>query len=148
MIRRTILVLKWMAISIVGLLVVLVGYQAMTRDATNARVAEEIRQHPNGELARRTMLITLPNGREYPVNYLHEGDQVFMGVDGRWWREFLGDGQPVVTLIRGESLTGHARTVLNNPEVVKDVFSRLRPTVPGWLPDWLNGKLVVITLAE
>ena len=27
-----------------------------------------------------------------------------------------------------------------------DVFARLRPRAPGWLPAWLNGKLVVITL--
>jgi hypothetical protein len=26
------------------------------------------------------------------------------------------------------------------------VFARLRPKVPSWLPLWLNGKLVVITL--
>ena len=28
------------------------------------------------------------------------------------------------------------------------VFLKLRPTAPKWLPAWLNGKLVVITLAE
>ena len=44
--------------------------------------------------------------------------------------------------------TGHARTVLDDPDYTADVFSRLRPTVPGWLPSWLNAKLVVVTLTE
>ena len=29
---------------------------------------------------------------------------------------------------------------------IDDVFARLRPKAPDWLPDWLNGMLVVITL--
>ena len=36
-------VLKWAAIVIVSLIVLLVGYRAVTVDATNARVAEQIR---------------------------------------------------------------------------------------------------------
>ena len=39
-------------------------------------------------------------------------------------------------------------TKLDDPDYIKDIFSRLRPTVPKWLPDALNGKLVVITLKE
>jgi hypothetical protein len=92
------------------------------------------------------MLLTLQDGRMYPVNYLHEKNLVFMGIDGRWWREFLDEGQPVEMLIMGESFSGHAVTVLDDPAYTNDVFKRLRPTVPKWLPDWLNGKLVVITL--
>jgi hypothetical protein len=146
--KNIIAVLKWITIGVACCLVVIVGYRAMNRDATNARVAEEIRQNPNSELAGRTMLITLTDGRVYPVNYLHEARLVFIGVDGRWWRELVGDGQPVTMLIRGESFTGHARTVLDDPAYTADVFSRLRPSVPNWLPDWLNAKLVKITLAE
>jgi hypothetical protein len=48
--------------------------------------------------------------------------------------------------IQGETFEGHARVVLNDPVLVEDVFTRLRPTVPEWLPDALNGKLVTITL--
>ena len=51
-------------------------------------------------------------------------------------------------IIRGLEFRGHGRVVLDDPTYVEDVFSRLRPTVPEWLPDWLNGKLVVITLTE
>jgi len=71
---------------------------------------------------------------------------VFMGIDGLWWRAFQGPGQPVTMLIQGETFQGHARFVLNDPVLVENVFARLRPTVPEWLPDALNGKLVTITL--
>lgn len=138
--------LKWIVIGVVGLFLVFIGYRFSTRDVINARVAEEIRTNPQGERAQRAMLVTLADGRMYPVNYLVEGDLVFMGIDGRWWREFVGDGQPLEMLIQGERLTGHATTVLDDPEYTAEIFSRLRPTVPGWLPDWLNGKLVVITV--
>ena len=141
-------VLKWAAIVIVSLIVLLVGYRAVTVDATNARVAEQIRADPGGERAAKTMLLTLADGRMYPVNYLIEDNLVFMGIDGRWWREFEGDGQPVTMFIKGEEFTGHAVTKLDDPAYTADIFSRLRPTVPEWLPDWLNGKLVVIILTS
>lgn len=143
MIKRT---LKWLGFGLLGLLVVAVAYRTLTVDATNERVAEEIRNNPTGERAARAMLIWLEDGTMYPVNYLHEGDQVFMGIDGRWWRAFRGEGAPVRMLIKGEHYQGHARVVLDDPDYTEAVFARLRPTVPEWLPDWLNGKLVVITL--
>jgi len=138
--------LKWIGLGLLVLVVLVVGYRLATIDATNARVAEEIRSNPDGERAQRTMLLTLADGRMYPVNYLREEDLVFMGIDGRWWREFVDDGQPVEMFIQGERLYGHAKTVLDNPDYTADVFTRLRPTAPSWLPAWLNGKLVVITL--
>ena len=112
----------------------------------NAAVAETLRLDPQSARAARTMLITLADGRVFPVNYLREGDLVFMGIDGRWWRAFQGSGQPVTMLIQGEVLEGHARVNLEDPALVKDVFARLRPTVPDWLPDALNCKLVTIRL--
>ena len=51
--------------------------------------------HPNGERARKVMLLTLPSGRELPVNYLREGDRVYAGADGRWWRELAAGNAPV-----------------------------------------------------
>ena len=134
-----------------GLLVLLVlgaGYMVLTNDERNARIVAEMRADPEGARAARTMLITLASGQMYPVNYLHEGNVVFMGIDGRWWRECLGDGQPVTLWIKGESYEGHARTVIDNQAYTNEVFKRLRPTAPAWLPDWLNGTLVVITLQD
>ena len=94
------------------------------------------------------MLVYLADGRMYPVNYLRENNLVFMGIDGLWWREFVDQGQPIAMHIKGEDFNGHAKTVLDDPKYKADVFSRLRPTVPRWLPDWLNAKLVVITVAD
>jgi hypothetical protein len=139
---------KWVVLGILAVLVIFVGYRISQIDETNALVAVDIRAYPDGERAQRSMLVSLADGRMYPVNYLREGDLVFMAIDGRWWREFVGDGQAVEMLIQGERLTGHAIAVLDDPEYTADVFSRLRPTAPGWLPDWLNGKLVVISLTN
>lgn len=141
-------VIGWFFAGLLVLVLAAAGYLALTRDATNARVAEEIRQNPDGERAAKTMLLTMADGRMYPVNYLHEGNKVFMGIDGLWWRDFVGEGQPVTMFIKGETYEGHAVTKLDDPAYIKDIFSRLRPTVPKWLPDALNGKLVVITLKE
>jgi len=139
---------KWIALGIVLVLLLLVGYRAVTVDDVNARVAQEIQANPTGERAQRTMLLTLADGRTYPVNYLREAGVVYMGIDGRWWREFVGAGQSVQMFIQGENQAGHAITVLDKPEFTADVFSRLRPTAPAWLPAWLNGKLVVITRTD
>ena len=126
----------------------LFGYRLATvGERFNADV-DEIRNNPLGPLAKKTMVISLPDGRIYPVNYLKENNLVFMGIDGLWWRAFQGAGAPVTLLIQGTSYTGHARVVLDNPRYTEEVFARLRPTVPKWLPDALNGKLVVITLNE
>jgi hypothetical protein len=47
--------------------------------AGNARDVAEIQANPQGERAARTMVITLADGRIYPVNYLREGN---LGVYG------------------------------------------------------------------
>ena len=136
---------KW----VVGLILVLClgGLALKWRTAhVNAAVVETLRLEPQGARAARTMLITLADGRDFPVNYLRDGDLVFMGIDGLWWRAFQNAGQPVTMLIQGETLTGHARVILDDPALVEAVFARLRPTVPEWLPDALNGKLVAIRL--
>ena len=133
-----------------GLIVITVATLAIwlpqRSERTNAGVITEIQTNPGGKLAARSMIITLADGRVYPVNYLREGNLVFMGIDGRWWRAFRGDGQQVEMLIQGQLLIGSARVELDDQAYIDEVFARLRPKVPSWLPDWLNGKLVVITL--
>ena len=117
------------------------------RSVVNPAVMDEIRNNPDGEEAQIAMILSFDD-KTIPVNYLREGNLVFMGVDGPWWRSFKGEGKAVSMVIRGETLTGHGVVVLDNDDYVVDVFSRLRPTAPDWLPLWLNGKLVVITLSE
>jgi hypothetical protein len=114
----------------------------------NDRVIEEIKANPMGARAQRTMIVTLRDGRIFPVNYLVEDGRVYMGIDGLWWRAFQGEGSSVTLFIQGEQIEGHATVILDDPARVKDVFSRLRPTVPKWLPDQLNGKLVEVSALE
>ncbi len=137
--------MKWLWI--VGALVVAaIAFFALRVGSGNDAFMDDLRANPEGENAQRAMILVFPDGRELPVNYLREGDQVFVGADGPWWREFRDGDVPVQMLIRGEMLSGRAHTVLDDPDYTRDVFTRLRPNVPKWLPDWLDAYLVVIDL--
>ena len=138
--------LKWTAIGLTALLLFLLAFYVYNDRVVNPRVIQELRQHPDGPRASKAMLLTLPSGRMLPVNFLLEGNRVYAGSDGAWWREFRGDGGRVTMLIRGRTLTGHGVAVLDDPAHVEDVFSRLRAAVPDWLPRWLDAKMVEITL--
>ncbi len=107
----------------------------------------ELQDNPDGPLAARVMLLEVGDGRSIPVNYLREGGLVFVGADGPWWRQLV-DNPNVSLVIKGDTLSGQARVVLDDQAYVDAVFARLRPTAPQWLPDWLNGKLIEITLQE
>lgn len=130
------------------LIVVLVGFVVYSVKFANPRVAQELRDNPDGSRAERVMLMTIGDRKTIPVNYLREDDQVFIGADGPWWREMQGAGQPVVMLIKGEILAGQARAIIDRPEYTREVFKRLRPDVPKWLPDWMRGVLVEIELTQ
>ena len=133
---------------VVGVVVLLVvGTVAMKwrGDTLNTLVMNEIRSEPFGERARKTMIVTLEDGRVYPVNFLREDGRVYMGIDELWWRVFQGAGGRVQMEINDQIVTGTGVVILDDAARVEDVFSRLRPTVPEWLPRALNGKLVEIT---
>ncbi len=142
--------MKWLLIvsgAVVGLLLVLwLGIRAYYAFVVNDQVAQELIENPQGDRARLVMLLTFPDGRELPVNYLREGNQVFVGADGRWWRDFREGTVTVKVFIRGEQYGGRARTIMDDPDYTRSVFERLRPNVPDWLPDWLDAYLVVIDL--
>jgi hypothetical protein len=93
----------------------------------NPRIVRELMDEPDGERAKRVMLITLPSGRRLPVNYLREDDRVYAGADGTWWKELEGEGFPVSVLVRGETLNGVARAVRDDRAYTESVFARLRP---------------------
>jgi len=133
--------MKVALIVVVVLGVIVVGYLAYAALIVNPRVMQELRDDPNGERARKAMLITLPSGRTIPVNFLREGNVVYAGADGRWWHELRGGGGRVQLLVRGETLTGVGRAIEDQPEHRADVFSRLRPTAPKF-----TGTLVQIDL--
>jgi hypothetical protein len=108
----------------------------------NPRVTAALHDDPNGTLAGRVMLLSLPSGKSLPVNYLQEGDKVFAGSDGRWWRELAGAPMPVTVLIRGATRRGLARAVRDDPVYTEAVFKRLRPDSYKWI----GGVLVEIDL--
>ena len=90
----------------------------------------ELRENPGSARADKVMLITLPSGRTFPVNYLRDPGVVYAAADSGWWKELAGDGVPVTLLIKGEDLRGTARAVEDDPELRSAVFQRLRPTAP------------------
>ena len=137
--------MKWFLGIVLALAVLFVGYFVYQTYVVNPRAVAELRDHPDGDRARLAGLITLPDGRTIPVNYLREADTVYVGADGAWWRQLRG-GAMVTLLIRGETLSGQANPIENDQQYTTEVFARLRPNAPAWLPDWLNGVLVVINL--
>ncbi len=110
-----------------ALVLLFFGYWLFITQIGNPRVVRELIEHPDGERARKAMLLTLPNGRSIPVNYLREDDRVYAAADGRWWRELVGDGFSVTLLVRGETLRGSARAILDDPAYTQEVFKKLRP---------------------
>ena len=137
--------LKW----ILGTLVILVSaYFATFFLFINPMILKQIKNEPTSEIAGEALVLTFSSGKEIPVNYLREGNQVFIGADGPWWREFKDGPTPVNLVIKAEKLAGSATLILDDPEYTQEIFARLRPTTPEWLPDWLAGKLIVINLAE
>jgi hypothetical protein len=134
--------MKIALMSIAALAVLIAGYLAYSALIVNPRVERELREYPEGERAHKVMLITLPSGRTIPVNYLREGDVVYAGADGRWWRELRGQGARVELLIQGQTMTGVARAVEDEPDHRADVFSRLRPSAPKF-----TGTLIQIELS-
>ena len=105
-----------------------------------------IRDRPDGVRAKKVALMTFPDGRTLPLNYLREDPFVYFGADFPWWRALGADGAPVTLLIHGEELRGTGKAVLDDPQWRQRIFERLRVNVPAWLPDWLDAKLVVVTL--
>lgn len=125
----------------VVLLVAAAAYGVYMVRFANPRIARELREDPDGQRAKKVMLLGLPSGREIPVNYLREGDRVFAGADGPWWRELRSGAAPVTVLIRGETFAGRGRAVLDAPDYTARVFEKLRPNaLPGF------GTLVEIEL--
>jgi len=122
--------MKWLrpALAVVVAIAVMAGgFWFYSVQIANPRVVRELLENPDGERARRVMLLTLPSGRQLPVNFLREADRVYAAADGTWWEELVGEGVPVTLVVRGDTLTGRARAILDDPETTKQVFARLRP---------------------
>jgi len=135
--KRIVLVLIVVLASVLG------GGAAYFSWVANPRVVQELRDHPDGERAKKVMLLTLPSGKSIPVNYLRDGDVVYAAADYPWWRELRGGGGPGSVFIRGETLHGHVRAVEDDPALRESVFARLRPNALSFA-----GTLIVIDLDQ
>ena len=133
--------MKWIAVVLAVVVVLLVGNACVYSWWINPRVIRELREDPQGERAQKVMLLTLPSGKAIPVNYLREGGTVYAAADFPWWRELRGGGGRGSVLIRGETLQGRIRAVEDDPVLRQSVFARLRPSAPRW-----TGTLVVVEL--
>jgi hypothetical protein len=138
-------VIKWIAVTLV---IVVAACFATFLLLVNPMILNQIKNEPTSEIAQEALVLAFGSGKEIPVNYLREGNQVFVGADGPWWREFEAGPTPVKVVIKSETFTGSAIVVLDDPEYTRVIFARLRPTAPEWLPDWLRGKLIVINLIQ
>ena len=120
--------LVYIAIGIIVLLVIAVPAAFFYYEqVVNPRAVAEMMADPTGERAQRVMLLTLPSGRQLPVNYLIEDNRVYAGADGRWWKEIAGGTSDVKVWVLGETKKGRARVVEDDARYTKDIFSRLRP---------------------
>lgn len=147
--------MKWFFGLLAGLLLLIAGYLVYAKMVYNPQVVARLQSEPNSVLAARVALLSLADGKQIPVNYLREENLVFLGADGSWWRSLQsppngesGEGPQVSLLIKGVQLTGSVRVELQDQEYIDQIFARLRPNVPSWLPHWLNGKLVIVSLGS
>ena len=105
----------------------LVGCAAAEKDMA------ELRANPQGELAEKVMILTLPDGEDIPVNYVREESFVYTGADGFWWRQLRGDGARVGVFIKGDELSGIGRAVEEDKDRAKEILQKVRP---GY--EWLS----------
>jgi hypothetical protein len=136
-------ILKVVAGIAVALALLVLGGWFYWSQIRNPAVMQELIDDPNGERAGIVMVLNLPSGRSLPVNYWRDGDFVYAAADGRWGAELMGDPAPVTVVVRGETLQGSGRAVLDDPEYTKRVFASLRPdAVEGF------GTLIEIRVGE
>ena len=114
---------SWIIAAVIVVASLFVGLRYYAEQIANPKVINEIINNPNGKRAALVTLIELPSGRSVPVNYLQEDNLVFIGVDGRWWREFESTPTPVQLLIKGVTLNGTAQRCAGRSELYKrDIF--------------------------
>ena len=114
----------------VTIISVLAGISVLVA-AYNPLVTTILQSEQHALLSGRTMLITMKNRetaqmKTFPVNYLREGDMVYIGSDFGWEKHLVG-GAEVRLLIQAREYTGRATPILDDPERSGAGFKKLRP---------------------
>jgi hypothetical protein len=115
---------------IVRISLVLAGIAVMLTVA-HLLVPTVLRSERHALLSGHIMLITMKEQETadmvtFPVDYLREGDSVYVGSDSAWW-EHLRGGAEVRLLIQGTEFVGWATPILDDPERTRAGFKKLRP---------------------
>ncbi len=85
----------------------------------------------HGLLSGGVMLITMKQRdsaemKTFPVDYLREGNMVYIGSDSSWWKHLEG-GAAVTMLIQRTEVSGWATPIIDDPERSSAGFKKLRP---------------------
>ena len=94
-------------------------------------VPSVLRSERHALLSGHIMLLTMINRQTaepitFPVDYLREGDTVYVGSDSGWWKHLKG-GAEVRVLIQGTEFVGWATPILDDPDRMSEGFKKLRP---------------------
>jgi hypothetical protein len=115
---------------VVTILLILVGV-AVTLTVAHRLVPTVLRSERHALLSGHVMLITMKKRKSsnlitFPVDYLREGDSVYVGCDSTWWKHLEGGAQ-VRLLIKGTEVVGWATPILDEPDRIEAGFKKLRP---------------------
>ena len=119
--------------------------------AANPLVSTVLRSERHGLLSDGVMLITMqrrdsPEMKTFPVDYLREGDMVYVGCDSGWWKHLEG-GAEVRMLIQGTEFVGWATPIVDDAERNRAGFRKIRP----WTykrAEWMGGVFIEIQIRE
>lgn len=111
------------AIALVGIVAVLL--------AAHVLVPVVLKSEQHALLSGHIMLITMKkrdttNLISFPVDYLREGNTVYVGSDTAWWKNLEG-GAEVRMLIQGTEYVGWATPITDDLDRIKEGFKKLRP---------------------
>jgi hypothetical protein len=118
--RRRILIIVLVLVGIAGVLAV-----------AHLLVPTVLRSERHALVSGHIMLITMKkrdtaDAITFPVDYLREGDAVYVGSDSDWWTHLQG-GAEVRLLIQGTELVGWATPIVDDPDRSREGFKKLRP---------------------
>ena len=111
----------------------------------NPSIVSELQSTPITPRAERLLVLALPD-RELPLRYLQQGDCLYLGAGGTWWRQ-LQTPLSVQVWLRGHPQTAIAQAFPGASAVRKPVMRQLRDRWPAsWLRVIRKGQLVLVDL--